>query len=112
MTDTNVAGIAARLVDLEHRKAMLDEQIVDLKAQLLDAVEVGSAVSVGDRVVYRVSPGRKTFSEKKARAALPAELIDAATVEKVDGTRLKKLVPEVLWESCCNVGEPYLKAVR
>jgi len=112
MTDTNVAGIATRLLDLEARRADLDTQIADLRAQLVNAVEVGGTVAIGDIDVYKVAPGKRTFKEAKARAALPSAVIDAITVEKLDGTRLRKTFGEGLWEACCDVGDPYLKAVR
>lgn len=111
MTDTDVAGIATRLVDLEERRDILNAQIKGLRAQLVDAVEVGGVVAVGDIDVYRVAPGRRTFSAELAAEKLPPEVLSATTVATVNGAAVKRLSP-ALWEACCTVGEPYLTAVR
>lgn len=103
---------AARLAALEDRKADIDAEIAALRSALLSAAPEGSTITVQGHPRWRVSPGRRVFSEKLARDVLPAGVLDAATVTKVDAAAVKRLLAPALWEACCTVGQPFLTAVK
>ena len=111
---TQIQALAARLIDLQERKTIIEEQINAVRAELVDAVEVGGVISIGDRDVYKVTAGRRTFSAKLARENLPSELLEAATTIQpvLDPTRLKELTPPAMYdELCCTTGAPSLRAL-
>lgn len=107
---TDIEATAKELVELEERHAEIGLRIKHLRQALVDAVEVGGIVAVGDMPLYKVNPGRRTFKEDLARERLPAEVLDACTVAKIDGAKVKHLSPAV-WESCCTQGEAFLAKV-
>ena len=102
---------AARLAALEDQQAAIAEQITALRAVLANAVPAGGTIAVAGRTRWRVSPGKRTFSERLAGEQLPAELLERITVAKVDGAALKRISP-ALWEECCTVGAPFLASVK
>ena len=99
-------ALIAQLVDLEARRAHLDETINAIKAQLLADREPGDTLTFNGEPVLKVTQ-RRTFSEKIAADTLPADILANVTVTKIDGGKVKHLSP-ALWESCCTVSEPYL----
>ena len=112
MNTIDTEAVAVRLLDAEARRAELDQLIADLRAQLVDAVETGGAITVGDRVAYTVARGNLRLNKARAAAELPAAVVKAATVPTLDGRKLKSLLPPALYESVCDRGEPYLRAAK
>ena len=110
-TTFDLHAAAARLAALEDRKADIDAEIAALRAALLTAAPEGSTITVQGQARWRVSPGRRTFSEKLARDVLPTTLLEQATVTKIDGAAVKRISP-ALWEASCTVGQPFLTAVK
>lgn len=106
----NTEALIARLLDLEERRAHIDEAINGIKAQLLAESNPGDTLRIGDTPVLVVTQ-RRTFNEKAARDTLPPTVIEAATVAKIDGQAVKRISP-ALWESCCTLSEPYLTKAR
>jgi hypothetical protein len=102
--------LIAQLVDLEARKADLDDLITQTKAALIADRQPGDTITYGGAPVYKVSQ-RRTFDAKIAADTLPPDVAAAATVAKIDGTALKRLSP-ALWETCCTLSEPYLAKAR
>jgi hypothetical protein len=60
--------------------------------------------------VYKIMAGRRTFKPDLATQLLDPATINACTVPKLDGAKLRTLDP-ALWESCCTTGNPYLAKV-
>lgn len=103
-------ALLTQLLDLEERRAALDDTIAAIKAQLITEAQPGDVLRIGDEPVVKVTQ-RRTFSEKTAAATLPPEVIEAATVAKIDGAKVKHISP-ALWEACTTLSEPYLARVR
>ena len=103
-------ALIAQLVDLEARRADLDTHIATVKAQLLADTEPGDTLTYAGEPVYKVTQ-RRTFDAKVAADTLPPEVVEAATVPKIDGAKVKHLSP-ALWEACCTLSEPFLAKVR
>ena len=103
-------ALIAQLVDLEARKAHLDDTINAIKAQLLANRQPGDTLTFAGEAVYKVTQ-RRTFNEKTAADTLPPEVVEAATVTKIDGGKVKHISP-ALWETCCTLSEPYLAKAR
>lgn len=103
-------ALIAQLVDLEARRAHLDDTINAIKAQLLANRQPGDTLTLNGEPLYKVTQ-RRTFSEKAAADTLPAEVVEAATVTKIDGAAVKRISP-ALWETCCTLSEPYLSKAR
>lgn len=99
-------ALVARLVDLEARRADIDETITQLKAAIIAEHQPGDNIMFGGEPMYKVTQ-RRTFDTKTAATTLPAEVIEAATVSKIDGTVVKRISP-ALWETCCTLSEPFL----
>ena len=99
-------ALVARLVDLEARRADIDDTIAQLKAAIIAEHGVGDPVLFHGEPMYKVAQ-RRTFDAKTAADTLPAEVIEAATVSKIDGAAVKRISP-ALWETCCTLSEPFL----
>lgn len=106
--------LAAKLADLQAQADSIAEAITETKAQILMIADVGDLLSVNGEPLYRVQAGSRRFAEAQARKVLPADIIDAATVTepRLDSKRLRDLVPPALWDACCTVGAPAIRAVR
>ena len=103
-------ALIAQLVNLEARRADLDELIAQTKAALIANRQPGDTLTYDGNPVYKVTQ-RRSFDAKIAEATLPPDVAAAATVAKIDGTALKRLSP-ALWESCCTLSEPFLTKAR
>ena len=109
----NVEDTAKLLADLEHQREEIDAKIDACKTLLLDAVDAGSTITIGDEPIYRVTRGNLRFNPAKAEKYAPAEAISAATsrVTLVDPKVLKANLTPAQWEACCDRGLPYLRGV-
>ena len=107
---TKTEALIAQLVDLEARRADLDTHIATVKAQLLDGTAPGDTLTFNGEPLYKVTQ-RRTFDAQVAADTLPPEVVEAATVAKIDGAKVKHISP-ALWESCCTVSEPFLAKAR
>lgn len=109
----DVEATATLLADLEHQREQIDAQIDACKTLLLDAVEAGATITIGDQPIYKVQRGNLRFNEAKATAAVDPETLAKATqtVQKVDPRLLRDLVPPTVWEACCERGRPYLRGL-
>ena len=111
MTTITPGEAAKQLATIQATIEQLASKADELKAIILAAVQPGETVSVNGHPIYKVSPGRRTFKEAKAREQLPAAILEAATVTKIDAAAVKRLSP-ALWEACCESGAPFLTAVK
>ena len=109
----DVEATAKLLADLEHQREQIDTQIDACKTLLLDAVEAGTTITIGDQPIYKVTRGNLRFNPAKAAEVAPAEAVAAATqtVEKLDPRLLRDLIPPTDWEACCDRGRPYLRGL-
>lgn len=110
-TTLDLHALAARLAALEDRKADIDAEIAALRSALLATAPEGSTITVAGQPRWRVNPGRRTFSEAKAIDLLPAAVLEMATVQKIDGAKVRK-ISEALWETCTTQGAAFLTAVK
>lgn len=87
MTNPNDMEILARRrVDLKEQADAIAAAIAAIDAQIVDAVEVGGVVAIGDEPVWRVQQ-RRTFDPDRARELVSPEVIAAATVEAMTDRR-------------------------
>jgi hypothetical protein len=103
--------LARRRLALVEQRESIDAAIDAIDAQLIDAIEVGGAVVVGDQPVFRVQQ-RRTFDLNAAMQVVPPELIEAARVTIVDAKALKSMMPPALVEACSVAGRPFVSAVK
>jgi len=105
-------ALAERLMVLEVEREQLQARIDGLRAELAGQLEPGAtAADRYGRPLYTLRPGKRTFVKDLARDRLPDAVWSACLVETIDGGAVKRLSP-ALWEDCCQVGDPYLQAVR
>lgn len=109
--DDAVARLAAQLAHVEATIADLTEAADNLKAELLASLAPGDVVAVGGKPAYRVSPGRRTFNAATAAKVLPAELVEACTVPKLDQGKVRAAVTPIVWDLCCTEGKPFVAKV-
>ena len=103
----NTEHLIAQLVDLEARRADLDDLITQTKAALIANRQPGDTLTYDGQPVYRVS-AKRTFKEDVARQVLTAEQLAAVTVPKVDPAAVKAQLGTDTWAACCVTGEPFL----
>lgn len=95
------------------------DRLAQLQAYIKDATSEADSIKARLRAdyadnhgthdvgTYRLSVTTSTrFSEDKARAALPADLIEACTVSKLDATLVKKSVAPLVYEALCDESTP------
>jgi len=109
----NVEDTAKLLADLEHQREEIDAKIDACKTLLLDAVDAGSTITIGDQPIYKVTRGNLRFNPAKAVEVAPAEALAASTqtVAKLDPRLLREHLTPAQWEACCDRGLPYLRGV-
>ena len=108
MTNTNDMEILARRrVDLKEQADAIAAAIAAIDAQIVDAVEVGGVVAIGDEPVWRVQQ-RRTFDPDRARELVSPEVIAAATVEVLDPKLLQSLLPPVIRDACMADGKIFV----
>jgi hypothetical protein len=109
----NVEDTAKLLADLEHQREEIDAKIDACKTLLLDAVDAGTTITIGDQPIYRVTRGNLRFNPAKAAEVAPAQALAEATafVTKLDPKLLKSNLTPAQWEACCDRGAPYLRGV-
>ena len=104
-------ALIAQLVDLEARRAHLDETINAIKAQLIADRQPGDTLTFNGEAVLKVTT-KRTFKESLARQVLTAEQLAAVSVPKVDAAVVKAVYGTDTWAACCTVSEPYLAKAR
>lgn len=95
------------------------DRLAYLQTLIKDATTEADSIKARLRDDYATNPGTHEvgtyrlsvttslrFSEDKARAALPADLIDACTVAKLDGALVKKVVAPLVYEALCDASTP------
>lgn len=106
-----IAVLVRRRLALVEQRDSIAEQIRAIDAQITDAIEVGGVAAIDDQPIYRVAQ-RRTFSMDLAEKVVPPEIIEAATVPKVDEKTLKSLLPPALVDACMKPGAIYLTPVK
>jgi hypothetical protein len=104
-------SLARRLAAAEAAMEQVAAVVRDLRAQLLEQLDDGQEVEFEGRPLYRRMPGRRAFRSDLAAQILPPEVAAACGRTVIDGGLVKRMSP-ALWEGCCEVGQPYLQAVR
>ena len=105
-------ALIAQLVDLEARKAHIDETITQIKAALLANHQPGDTITFNGEPVLKVAV-KRTFKEDIARQVLTAEQLQTVTVPKIDPAAVKAHLGTDTWAACCHTGDPYItKASR
>jgi hypothetical protein len=102
---SNYTAAAAELARMETRAATLAAKIAAARAELLAAHAVGEHVGQ-----YQVIAGARRFNETLAREVLSADMIERATVSKIDGTIAKRLAPDLI-PAMTVAGKPTLRRV-
>lgn len=110
MTDIEV--LARKRLSLIAQREEIDTALKAVDAALIDAIEVGGAITIDDEPVFRVQQN-KPFDVDTARKVLPAELVALATVtetvEVIDKARLKSLADGLgLLDACVKPGRPFV----
>ena len=109
----DVEATAKLLADLEHQREQIDTQIDACKTLLLDAVEAGTTITIGDEPIYKVTRGNLRFNPTKAAETVAPRNTHQShpNRRKIDPRLLRDLIPPTDWEACCDRGRPYLRGL-
>jgi len=107
----NIEVLARQRVELKAQADAIAERIAAIDARIIDAVEVGGVVTIGDQPAWKVQQ-RRTFDLDAARELVPAHLIAQATVETVDAKKLQSLMPPVIREACMKAGKTFVAVAK
>ena len=110
MTD-NIEVLARQRLALIEQIEDASERVKAIDALLIDAVEVGGAVTLDGVPVFRVQQ-RRTFDVDKAVDLLPPEIVEAATVPTVDPKILKSMMPPALVDAAMRPGATFVAKAR
>lgn len=101
-TTTEIERDVTRLADLQALVAEATSEMDSIKHRLREhfAGQPGQHEVAGHRL--SVSPSSR-FSEDLARDLLPKEVIEAATVAKLDAAAVKRMVAPTVYALCCSV---------
>jgi len=93
--EDKLTGLAARYTDLTAQRAVIDEELEEIKAAIRDLTPGPDLYAAGDHTV--VVAANRRFDEKRALALLPDAVAPLVTYPetRVDKDKLKALAPEV-----------------
>ena len=112
MTD-NLEVLARQRLELKAQADAIAEQIAAIDARIIDAVEIGGVVNVGDQPAWKVQQ-RRTFDLEIAKTLVPQQLLDAATVTTttVDPKALQALIPPAVRDACMKSGKTFVAVAK
>jgi hypothetical protein len=109
----NIEVLARQRVELKAQADAIADRIAAIDAQIIDAVEVGGVVTIGDQPAWKVQQ-RRTFDLEMARSLVPESLIDAATVTTttVDAKVLQTLIAPAIRDACMKAGKTFVVVAK